>query len=293
MFKNKLLKKAILFIGASILAIGSLPLTNVFAETTTNNSSETYQMFPLDYVDQYLSGINDNITINSYDLPNETDGYWRAFDKFLTGDMTTWLGQNNLAYAKTARNNWLVSDFLYRLSPADDNFANFSENVVPDLKKNGGTANLKLQVLNTYNSGQVLRELPITVNVPAPMSQLNINFQDKTVFTTDVGPSIFSNTYIMPTFKITDNDTQKSYLATKISPVKNVYLDGKKTDLSALPKTLNAGTYTQSIYFTVAGMSQAQLSQLASNSKIIGNDGNSTIRYSNGQLIATRTIVVE
>ncbi|AKP66551.1 hypothetical protein [Companilactobacillus ginsenosidimutans] len=292
MFKNKLLKKLVLAVGISLIAIGSISVSNSKA-ATVSDTSDTNQMLPMDYVNNYLDGIQTNLTIQSYDLPSETDGYWRTYDQFLSKDMTTWLGSSNLAYAYSARNNYLTKYFEYRLSPADDNFAAFASTVVPDLKANGGTANLKLQVLNIYNSGQVLKELPITVNVPAPMSELDVDYNDSTTYLSSVTPSIFQNTFALPTFSITDKDTGATYKATKISPVSNVYIDGKKTEINTLPHTLKAGTYTQSIFFTVDGMSQAQLSQLASSSKIIGNNGNAKIRYSNGQLIASRTTIVQ
>lgn len=292
MFKNKLFTRIILSATISVLSLSAITLTNVNAATTSQDNTGTYQMFPTEYADQYLDGLTTDITIPSYDLPSETDGYWRNYDQFLAGDMTTWLGQTNLNYAKSARNNTLVKSFLYRLSPADDDFSNFATNVVPDLKKNGGTANLKLQVLNNYNSGQVLREQPMTVHVPKPMSELDVNFQDTIKIKSTSSADIFKNTYLIPNFTITDKDNGKTYQATKISPVNNVYLDGKKVALSDLPKTLKAGTYTQSIFFTVDGMSQAQLSQLSANSRIVGNGGTDSIRYSNGQLIAARTVVI-
>ena len=291
MFKSKLLKKVALTFGLSLLAIGSVSITNVKAATTSSNT-ETNQMFPVDYVDQYLAGIQTNLTIPSYELPAETDGYWRTYDQFLSDDMTTWLGSANLAYAKKARNNNLTKYFEYRLAPADDDWSTFPSTTIPELKKNGGTANLKLQVLNVYNAGQVLRELPITVTVPTPMSELDVNYNATATLASSISPEYFKQTTNYPKFTITDKDTGKVYQASKITPVDSVYIDGTKTAISSLPNTLKSGTYTQSIYFSVAGMSTAELSQLATNSRIVGNDGSATIRYSGGQLIATRTVIV-
>lgn len=294
MKKNIASKLGLVSLG-TLLALTPLLTTNNVTAASTNGStaSTIYQKFPIDYVDDYLSGIQTELTIPSYELPAETDGYWRTYDEFLLKDMTTWLGQKNLSYAKNVRNSMLTDYFLYRLSPADNDFPNFAQTVDPDLKQNGGTAKLKLQVLNKYNSGQVVRELPINVDVTTPSQDLNVSYQATTTLTSDVTPQIFKNVYQMPKFTITDKNTGLTYQATNISPVSNVYIDGKKTELTDLPKTLAIGTYSQSIFFTVDGMSQAELQQLSASGQIKGNDGAQTIRYSNGQLIAARTIVVE
>lgn len=294
MKKNIASKIGLVSLGTLMALTPLLTTNNVTAASNNSSTSNTiYQKFPIDYVDDYLDGIQTELTIPSYELPAETDGYWRTFDEFLSKDMTTWLGQTNLSYAKNARNSMLTDYFLYRLSPADDDFPNFAGTVDPDLKQNGGTAKLKLQVLNKYNSGQVVRELPINVKVTTPSQDLNVSYQAKTTLTSDVTPQIFKNVYQLPKFTITDENTGLTYKATNISPVSNVYIDGKKTELTDLPKTLAKGTYSQSIFFTVDGMSPAELQQLSASGQIKGNDGAQTIRYSNGQLIAARTIVVE
>ncbi|MQS88502.1 hypothetical protein [Companilactobacillus mishanensis] len=294
MFKKNIIKKITVLLGISLVAISAIPFNSANAATTSNNNGDsTNQMFPVDYADQYLAGLKSDITIPNYDLPAETDGYYRTYDQFMSRDMTTWLGSANVAYAKSARNSWLTGYFLYRLSPADDDFGNLQYTVIPDLKKNGGTANLKLQVLNVFNSGQVLREQPITIHVPAPSAQLSVNYDATTNYSTPVTSNAFTNSYLLPSISIKDETTGATYQATDLDPVSSVYLDGKKTEISSLRGQLAAGTYTQSIYFKVAGMSQAQLGDFANNKKIVGNNGDANIRYSGGRLILTRTISVK
>ncbi|WP_125767957.1 hypothetical protein [Companilactobacillus furfuricola] len=290
MFKHKLFKTTVLTLGLTMLSIG-LSNNSVQATTTeTNDSDLIYQPFPIDYLNSFLDNLNDNVTIPSYELAEEVDGYYRTFDQFVAGDMPLWLGEANTNYAKATRNDALANHYKYRLSPADDDFWTFKTQTVPDLKKNGGTAQLKLQILNNFNYSQTLIEKPITITVPA-LNSLNVDFQD-TITTTNATPNVFTNIYQIPNFTITDSQG-KTYQAKNIAPVSNVYQDGKKVAISALPKTLKAGTYAQSIFFDVSNMSQAELKLLSTNGLITGNNGNDTIRYSNGQLIAARTVIVK
>ncbi|MCH4008283.1 hypothetical protein [Companilactobacillus sp.] len=291
MFKKALLKSIAVSVGLVSLSIVSLA-PQAQAAVDQNEAETTNQLFPTDYLNNFLDGVQTNVTLSSYDLADNVDGYYRTYDQFMNGDMAKWLGAQNVAYAKSVRNSSLVNSFMYRVSPSDDDYNTFYNTTVPNLKKDGGTAELKLQVLNSDNYSQVLKELPITITVPAP-EQLNVDYSSTTTYTNNATKNIFTSTYQLPSFTITDSATGKSYKATNITPVNNVYIDGKKTALTDLPNNLTAGTYTQSIYFTVAGFNATQLKQLAANSKITGNNGDSTIRYSNGQLIAARTIIVK
>lgn len=293
MFKNNLLRKVVVTTGITILALSSISaLTNVKAATTSDTTSDsTYQMFPIDYVNQLFDGLQSNITIPAYQLPDNVDGNYRTYDQFLSGDMTSWLGQTNLNFAKSIRSPWLTDNFKYRLSPKDGDYNTFYTQTVPDLKKNGGTTTITLQVLNNYNYSQVLTDHDITITVPA-LDQLNVNYSDTTTVKGSATSNVFTNVYQLPDFTIQDA-AGKTYQATNVKPASDVYLNGQKTAISALPKQLAAGTYTQSIYFSVDQMDAAKLKLLAANSQIVGNNGNSNIRYSGGQLIATRTVIVQ
>lgn len=291
MFKHKLIKTTVFTAGLILFSLGLSNSSTQAATASTNDDSDLiYQPFPIDYLNSFLDNLNDNVTIPSYELADEVDGNYRTFDQFVAGDMPLWLGSENTNYAKATRNDALANHYKYRLSPSDDDFWTFKTQTVPDLKKNGGSVQLKLQILNNYNYSQTLLEKPITITVPA-LNSLNVNFKD-TITTSNATPNVFTNTYQVPAFTITDSQG-KTYQATNIAPTSNVYQDGKKTAISSLPSTLKAGTYTQSIFFDVSNMNKSELKQLAANSLITGNNGTSNIRYSNGQLIAARTVIVK
>lgn len=289
MFKHKLFQVTVLTFGLALFSLGT-STTTTQAATADTDSDMIYQPFPIDYLNSFLDNLNDNVTIPSYKLAEEVDGNYRTFDQFLSGDMPLWLGSENTSFARATRNDALANHYKYRLSPSDDDFWTFKTQTVPNLKKDGGTVQLKLQILNNFNYSQTLIEKPITINVP-PLNTLNVDFKD-TITTTNATPNVFTNVYQIPNFAITDSQGN-TYQATNIAPTTNVYQDGKKVAITDLPNSLKAGTYTQSIFFNVGNMDPAELKLLSANSMITGNNGNSNIRYSNGQLIAARTVIVK
>ncbi|WP_125708673.1 hypothetical protein [Companilactobacillus zhongbaensis] len=287
MFKHKFFKATILTLGLALVSFGTTTTTSNAQET---DSDMTYELFPIDYLNSFLDGLNANLTIPSYELADNVDGNYRTFDQFISGDMPLWLGSANTNFAKSSRNQALANHYMYRLSPGDGDYWTFKNKTVPNLKKDGGSIELKLQILNNYNYSQILTEKSIIINVPA-LDNLNVDFND-TITTKNATPNIFTNTHQISAFTITDA-SGKTYQATNIAPVSSVYQDGKKVAIKDLPSTLKAGTYTQSIFFNVNNMDQEQLKQLSANGLITGNNGSSNIRYSNGQLIAARTVIVK